>query len=174
MFLEFLLPILAIAFTVFSFWWLNARKGRIEGVGPQYVFGCYKDNKLQIQLPVALRNTGPQAIVVSGFRVRFLSSERESLLWIGFSSDPMNGCFTFKKPVVIKGFDATELILFFQREECDNLFSNESVRLEFIESDSREWSGLSLFDLPSSKEGWSDSFSGIDLIGGVATGESLN
>lgn len=165
------LSIVAIAFTIFSFWWINARMGRLVVIGPQYVFGRFKSNTLAIQLPIVFQNTGAQTIVISGIRIRFTEANRSDLLWVGFSTDPLHGNFEFKRPVVLKKFDATETIVYFQREKVDNQFQPEKVQLQAIWSGKGSWRTLSTITLPSSSDGWNESFAGIDIVGGVATGE---
>jgi len=66
------LSIFAIGFTIFSFWWLNVRRGKLVATDPQHVFGRFESPTLEIKLPFALENTGPRAIVVSVFRLRIL------------------------------------------------------------------------------------------------------
>lgn len=161
----------AIGFTIFSFWWINARRGSLIALSPQYVFGRYKSSTLAIQLPIVFQNTGAQTIVISGIRVRFVEEDREDLLWVGFSTNPLHGDLSFKKPVILKRFDATEMIIYFQREKVNNQLKSEKVQLEAIWSGKSSWRVLSSFTLPSSKEGWNDNFSGIDIIGGVDSGD---
>ncbi|MFZ2541174.1 MAG: hypothetical protein WAW75_05300 [Gallionella sp.] len=169
------LSLCAIIFTIFSFWWLNARRGKVIAIGPQYVFGQFKSQKLAIQLPLVLQNTGPQSIVISGFAVRFLETQKDKLIWVGFSTDPLDGEFSFKKPVVLKGFDAIQTILYFQREAAENLLVPHKVQLQAVWSGKNTWRALTSFTMPASKDGWNEKFSGIgiDIVGGVETREDI-
>ena len=167
------LSLCAIVFTIFSFWWLNARRGKVIAVGPQYVFGQFKQEKLAIQLPIVLQNTGPSSIVISAFTIKFLETQKDKLIWVGFSTDPLDGEFSFKKPVVLKGFDAVQTILYFQREAAENLFAPHRVQVQAIWSGKSTWMALTSFTMPAPKEGWNEKFTGIDIIGGVATRDDV-
>lgn len=167
------LSLCAVAFTIFSFWWLNARQGKLLVVGSQYAFGQFKSGKLAIQLPLVLQNTGPKAIVISAFTLRFLDTPTENIVWAGFSTDPLHGKFSFKKPIPLKGFDAIETILYFQREDAENLFKSRSAQIQAIWSGKNSWRVLASFTMPASNTGWDEKFRGIDIIGGIATGETI-
>ncbi len=164
----------AVAFTVFSFWWLHVRRGKLVAIGPQYAFGQFNSGKIAIQLPIVLQNTGPRAIVVSALRLHFVDTSTEPLLWVGFSSDPLHGEFDFKKPVVIRGFDAAERIFYFQRENAQNLFEPKEVQVQGIWSGKHSWRVLTSFTMPASKGGWDQKFGGIDIVGAVVNRESAS
>jgi hypothetical protein len=167
------LSLLALSFSIFSFWWLNARQGKLLVIGPQYVFGRYSSGTLAIEIPLVLRNTGPRAIVLSGLRLRFPSSDREDLVWVGFSENPIKGDLEFKRPIVVKGFDAVEKILFFHRARVANPTGGCDAELIAIYSPKPNWQSLSKFKMPSSGDGWSDHFTGVDIVGGLQTGELI-
>lgn len=168
-----LLSLFALIFSVFSFWWLNARQGKLLVIGPQYVFGRYSSGKLAIEIPLVFRNTGPRAIVLSGIRLRFPSSDHEDLVWVGFSHNPTKGDVEFKRPIVVKGFDAVEKILFFHREKVTNPTGVCDAELIGIYSPKPIWQSLSKFKMPSGDDGWSDRFTGVDIVGGLETGEFI-
>ena len=53
---------LALAFAIASFWWLNARKGRLEAAAPaSYAFA----DKVRLRLPLAFFNSGAKALIVT-------------------------------------------------------------------------------------------------------------
>jgi len=61
--------VLALVFTVASFWWLNARKGSIRATQPRaYAFGG-SGAQLRLRFPFALFNTGAKALIVGDLRV---------------------------------------------------------------------------------------------------------
>jgi hypothetical protein len=84
----------------------------------------------------------------------------------------LHGTFDFKKPVVINGFGAVERIFYFQRENAQNLFEPKKVQLQGIWAGKQSWRVLTSFTMPASKDGWDKEFGGIDIVGGVVTGES--
>ncbi len=64
---------LALLFTVGSFWWLNARRGRIESYAPQSFAATFMfhTRTTLIRLPLVLYNTGASPLVVQDLRLRF-------------------------------------------------------------------------------------------------------
>jgi hypothetical protein len=62
---------LALLFTVASFWWLQARQGRLRSY-PPHSFAFYRiPNKVRLRFPLVLYNTGPKPIVVQDMRLSF-------------------------------------------------------------------------------------------------------
>jgi hypothetical protein len=51
---------------------------------------------------------------------------------MGFSTDPLHGVFSFKKPVVLTSFDTKDTILYFQREHTENTTQYEKVIFKTI------------------------------------------
>ncbi len=170
-YLPLILSACAVSFTIGSFWWLNARLGKLVTNGPQYCFGSFDNEKLAIQLPVVFENTGPKPIVISALRLRFLYAHRDHLVWVGFSENPLKPNVEFKSPIAVKGFGAIGKTLYFHREGVKNLTTEQEVQLEGIWSNKNSWRVLATFKLPASTEGWEPHFTGIDIIGGIATGE---
>lgn len=69
--------LLALAFTVASFWWLHARRGSIQVATPgAYAFAT----RVRLRLPLALYNTGAKALIVSDLRVD-VGDARPPLPW---------------------------------------------------------------------------------------------
>jgi hypothetical protein len=65
------IAILALLFTIGSFWWLQARQGRLRSYHP-HTFGFYRQpNKVRLRFPLVLYNTGPKPIVVQDMRLSF-------------------------------------------------------------------------------------------------------
>jgi hypothetical protein len=65
-----LISILALAFTVSSFWWIQVRRGRLRCYAPRAYAGCFAHDRVIVSLPLVLYNTGPAPIVVLDFRIR--------------------------------------------------------------------------------------------------------
>jgi hypothetical protein len=53
-----------LLFTVASFWWLNARRGRLESFEPHTYAAAVTPDKVRIRLPLVLYNTRVIPIVV--------------------------------------------------------------------------------------------------------------
>lgn len=62
---------LALLFTVASFWWLNARQGRLRSFEPHSFAAAVNDAVLLLRFPLVLYNTGPKPIVVQNLRLVF-------------------------------------------------------------------------------------------------------
>lgn len=76
---------LALLFTIGSFWWLNARQGKLTSFEPQSFAACITPDILRLRFPVVLYNAGAKPIVVQDMRLRFLDEPRwnDPLPWVG-------------------------------------------------------------------------------------------
>jgi hypothetical protein len=63
------IAILALLFTIASFWWIQVRRGRIVIYPPSTYTGSFTLDKLVLILPLVLYNTGPAPLVVLGLRM---------------------------------------------------------------------------------------------------------
>ena len=74
----------ALVFTVGSFWWLNARQGRLKSFEP-HTFSFGMDQwKVRLRLPLILYNNGAIPIVVQNIRLQFTgeSDSVQPLSWV--------------------------------------------------------------------------------------------
>lgn len=55
---------LSLAFTIFSFWWLQARTGRIVGYAPSTFTSLIDIDRISLRIPVVAYNTGARSRVV--------------------------------------------------------------------------------------------------------------
>ncbi|MBX9396353.1 hypothetical protein K4749_22850 [Streptomyces sp. TRM72054] len=62
---------LALFFTVGSFWWLNARQGRLRTYEPHSFAAAANEQVTLLRLPLVMLNTGAKPIVVQDLRLRF-------------------------------------------------------------------------------------------------------
>ncbi|MFF0760599.1 hypothetical protein ACFYWH_11215 [Streptomyces sp. NPDC003737] len=69
----------ALVFTVASFWWLNARQGKLKSYEPHSFAGVATQQLTVVRLPLVFYNTGPKPIVVQNLQLRF-PDEPDSLL----------------------------------------------------------------------------------------------
>ncbi len=65
------ISIMALIFTVGSFWWLNARRGALRTYEPTTWAAHVGQDNSRLRLPLVLHNTGAAALVVIGLRLRF-------------------------------------------------------------------------------------------------------
>jgi hypothetical protein len=79
-----LVAVLALLFTVASFWWLNAGRGSLQvGQSGAYAFAI----KPMLRLPTAFHNTGPRALIVTDLRLLLVEDAAQPpLRWIATTS----------------------------------------------------------------------------------------
>lgn len=66
-----LVAVCALLFTVFSFWWINARRGRIKSFEPHtFAFGS-TSAVVRLRLPLVLYNNGAAPIIIQNLRLDF-------------------------------------------------------------------------------------------------------
>lgn len=63
------IAVLALLFSVVSFWWLQARRGRLTMSGIPAFAGFASSGKLNIRLPILLYNTGARTRLVEELRL---------------------------------------------------------------------------------------------------------
>ncbi len=107
-----LIAVLALLFTVASFWWLNERPGRLVGSSPT-AFAMFSDkNTVRIRLPVIVYNTGAKATVVESLRLVIVRSDNGPLEWVttGTRLRPIEGeKDDFAAPFAIEGRRAVQI-----------------------------------------------------------------
>jgi hypothetical protein len=63
------IAILALIFTVASFWWIQVRRAKLTSYPPRSYAGYFHPNDIRLVLPLVLYNLGPAPIVVLDFRL---------------------------------------------------------------------------------------------------------
>ncbi|MFI9612102.1 hypothetical protein ACIHCM_10570 [Streptomyces sp. NPDC052023] len=82
-----LVSVCALVFTVASFWWLNARQGRLQSWEPHSFAALVTHSLARLRLPLVLHNTGAKPIVVQDLRLSF-PDESASYLPLLWTSSP--------------------------------------------------------------------------------------
>ncbi|MFE5028645.1 hypothetical protein ACFRAO_36470 [Streptomyces sp. NPDC056656] len=77
----------ALVFTVASFWWINARQGRLETWEPQSFAAICHGSMTRLRLPLVFHNTGAKPIVVQDLMLTF-PDEPASHLPLLWTSSP--------------------------------------------------------------------------------------
>lgn len=67
------IALLALAFTIVSFWWVNARQGRLRSYEPHSFAFSGSPSVMLLRLPLVLYNTGAVPIVVQDLQLTFLN-----------------------------------------------------------------------------------------------------
>jgi hypothetical protein len=62
---------IALLFTIGSFWWLNARQGKLKSFEPHSFAACRTPDILRLRFPLVLYNTGAKPIIVQDMRLSF-------------------------------------------------------------------------------------------------------
>jgi hypothetical protein len=76
-----LIACLALAFTIASFWWINARQGQLKSFEPHTFAAVFRQHDLVtlLRFPLVLHNTGAKPIVVQDMRLSFPKESRSDL-----------------------------------------------------------------------------------------------
>ncbi|MGW1903090.1 hypothetical protein ACWCQB_38285 [Streptomyces hirsutus] len=61
----------ALIFTVASFWWLNARQGRLQAWEPMTFSAAVTASRSRLRFPIVVYNTGAKPIVIRDLRLSF-------------------------------------------------------------------------------------------------------
>ena len=151
-----IISILALLFTVFSFWWMNWRKGKLH-VGSPRSFAAFgsMDRKMVLEFPFVFFNDGPTPIIVQNLRLIFCEEQPPR---------PLNFIATVKKlgtdegrtfatQFPVRGREAVLLICEFQREPGGMVFEARSYPMELQAKlgNSKEWKQICSFSLNVSK-----------------------
>ncbi len=144
-----IVALLALAFTITSFWWLHARSGALEAARPQaYAFA---DN-VRLLLPLAFFNTGARALLVSDLRVVIDDqSERMPLAWIATRSVLQPGAddgYAFATPFAVQGRNTREIIGDFGDDHgwTPAPGSRHTLRLQALVHPSEAWIDITTFE----------------------------
>ncbi len=65
------ISICALLFTVTTFWWLNARQGKLKCYAPNSFAAVVRVDDCVLRFPFVLYNTGPKPIIVQDLRLSF-------------------------------------------------------------------------------------------------------
>jgi hypothetical protein len=129
----FVISALALLFTVFSFWWMNWRTGKLRVGAPRtYAAIGSLAGKMVLEFPFVFFNDGPMPIIVQNLRLVF-SDEREPrpLSFIAtvkkLGSDEGR---SFATQFPVRGREATLMICEFQGEPGGMDFEVRSYPME--------------------------------------------
>lgn len=111
-----LVAILALVFTVGSFWWLHARPGPIKVTTP-HAYAFVAAHRTRLRLPLALYNSGARAQVVEDLRLCFADEPTQPPLRWETTRDKLrpggDDGFAFGTPFAIDGRQVREVIVEF-------------------------------------------------------------
>jgi len=153
------ISILALLFTVFSFWWMNWREGRLI-VGPPRAFAATAqpgDGLLIVQLPLVFYNSGALALVVENLRLTLEHTEGHSpILYFNntLANLSSNEDRQWARQFAVEARSSFSTIFVFQRRPGNFHFIAGTCRakLEGKLSRSTKWRTLLTFDLQTPPE----------------------
>jgi len=160
-----LISVLALMFTIFSFWWMNWRKGKLI-VGPprSYAMAAQKEGLLLVRIPLVFYNDGAATQVVQNLRL-ILEQNRtksEALKFSATVSDLLGGEFKdgtrqWSHQFAIDGRKSQSGYFEFQRRSSKFVPSQGKCKatLEAKLDDNMDWKTLLVFDLNISGTNWS-------------------
>lgn len=105
-----LVPVLALGFTVASFWWICLRRGRLTIAPPRYQATASTPAQFRLRFPLVFHNAGVRSIVVEELR---LVIDDEPLDWITTRTTVRPGSENvadYAAPFVIPGRDTRIVI----------------------------------------------------------------
>jgi hypothetical protein len=148
---------LALLFTVGSFWWLQARQGKLRSYPPHSFAFYLVPTKVRLRFPLVLYNTGPKPIVVQNMKLSFSKHpEVKPLPWRTSRSHLMPDADDGPQlPAVfsVPGRQAQQYFIEFGIDAKDPLpgidlsASENLVRVEVLLGHKRQWQRLVSFPL---------------------------
>lgn len=144
---------LALLFTVASFWWLNARRGRLKSSEPQSFAACRTPDKLRLLLPLVIYNSGAAPIIVQDMQLNFPEEPgwNAPIPWTTTRSQlpPSEDDWTFPAVFSIPGRSAQQMFIEFGGPFPDvtPLARDYQIRIEVKVVHRKRWKHLVTFTL---------------------------
>lgn len=137
----------ALVFTVGSFYWLQARKGRLKLFPVSTFSGAAAEPAFFLRVPIMIYNTGAKPRVVSGIRLRFRGDAATLLECHTFRSSvvPKEGDIEdYAHPYVVPGRNVVTKIAHFRGEGFSRLLTDEpsSFDVEIQHDDKTKWKAI--------------------------------
>jgi hypothetical protein len=161
-YLPLIISISALMFAIFSFWWMNWRRGKLQVGGPRsFAAKGSKNDRLLIELPFVFFNDGPKPIIVQNLRLVLPGEEPEGKPLHFIATVETLGKDTGRalaSQFPVPGRQALRLICEFQRRPGDFVFEAREylIELQAVLDDSTTWIRLCSFKLRIRKDYLSD------------------
>ena len=149
-----LISFFALFFTIFSFWWMNWRKGKII-VGPPRSFAATsksEDGLLIVQLPLVFYNDGAASQVIQNLRLTIIQNEnRSAILYFNNTvSDLVNDKNReWARQFAVEGRKSYSSVFVFQRKPGNFIFHKGKCQaiLEGKLNNDEKWEEMLIFYL---------------------------
>lgn len=147
-----ILSILALLFTVFSFWWMNWRHGKLIVSPPRsYAMFAQVPGKMVLHLPLVFFNNGPMPIVVQNLRVIFTEDVASKPLSFIATTKKLgkDEDRTFATQFPVRGREAVLMVCEFQREPNELTLEEGtySLQLQARLDGKKSWTPILTFPL---------------------------
>ncbi len=150
---------LALLFTIFSFWWMNWRRGKLT-VGPPRSFAACssgENDKIAIHLPLVFYNNGAATNVVQNLRLTLEQEDKKSaILYFNhtLSNFASNDNRKWARQFAIEGRKSYSSIFVFQNKVGRFVFAPKMCEaiLEAKLNKKEKWQTLLKFDLQTPKD----------------------
>ena len=129
----FLISSIALLFTIFSFWWMNWRQGRLKISNIRTYAAISKENKIIVELPLIFFNSGAIPILVENLRLNLIGPDNERYCLVYVATVNKLGTDenrAFATPFAVHGGKAIEMICEFQCKSNNFGFYEGSFELE--------------------------------------------
>jgi hypothetical protein len=150
------ISILALLFTIGTFWWNNWRRGSLQSDAPRIFAASHQGGILRVTLPLVLSNSGARTLVVTGLcvRLRLVDAQDRELPCIGTYDDidPNTAKRSFVTNVVIPGRDSRVGHFEFRSADARLGAGANDVSLDVLLAHNNSWQTLSTFEIEISKE----------------------
>jgi hypothetical protein len=148
-----LIGILALVFTIFSFWWMNWRKGKLI-VGPprSYALVAPGEKELLIELPLIFYNNGAATQVIQNLRLKLEQNNKSTILNFNNTESDLGSSDSnrqWARQFAIEGRKAHSNIFAFNRKHGEFVPSQGKCKatLEGKLYENMEWKEMLIFDL---------------------------
>lgn len=145
---------LVLLFTIFSFWWMNWRRGKII-VGPPRSFAATsksEDKLLIVQLPLVFYNDGAASQVIQNLRLTLIQNgNRSAILYFNNTVPDLVNAQNreWARQFAVEGRKSYSSVFVFQRKPGSFTFHKGKCQttLEGKLNDDEKWKKMLTFDL---------------------------
>ncbi|WP_116998433.1 hypothetical protein [Desertimonas flava] len=103
-------PVLALVFTVASFWWIYVRRGKLKTFAPNGYGSVFLAKQARLRFPLVLTNTGAPSIAVEDLRAVVDGNVLEWLTTRATLRPEAGDRLDLAKPFAVAGRSAVQLV----------------------------------------------------------------